>query len=112
MPADAHQAPLPESCSPATRTPDPADLALIAGELPPQPARVPPADALKARIAGLIRQYVVDRSPQLAWAVARDSATLALHPALRHSPEECTAFCRLHRHWRLLAAQCPAPAAS
>jgi hypothetical protein len=90
----------------------PADLGLLSGELPAPSARIAPADALKARIAELIRAYVAERSPHIARAIARLSAALALHPSLRHAPEECNALCRLNRHWRLLAAQCPAPAAS
>ncbi len=112
MPAAAHQAPVPESGYPATPLSETAGFELIAGALPPQPAGALPADAIKARMASLVRQYVAHRSPQLARAVARYSAALALHPALRHSPEECTALCRLNRHWHLLAAQYPAPAAT
>jgi hypothetical protein len=67
-------------------------------------------DTLKARIADMVRRYVTRRSPQLARRIAHYSGALALHPALRNKPEERTAFCRLNRHWFLLAAQCPASA--
>jgi len=69
-----------------------------------------PVDALKARIADMVRGYVTRRSPQLARRIADYSGALALHPALRDQPEQRTAFCRLNRHWYLLAAQCPAAA--
>lgn len=70
-----------------------------------------PLEALKARIAAMVRDYVARRSPQLARAIAHDSGALALHPALRDEPEQRAAFCRLNRHWNLLAAQCPAAVA-
>jgi hypothetical protein len=63
-------------------------------------------DALKARLRALVRRYVDARSPQLAQAVVHHSQALYLHPALRDEPEQLVAFCRLARHWRLLAAQC------
>jgi hypothetical protein len=66
-----------------------------------------PVDALKARIAAMVRGYVARRSPQLARCIAHDSGALALHPGLRDEPEQRAAFCRLNRHWNLLAAQCP-----
>ncbi|WP_295539504.1 hypothetical protein [uncultured Thiohalocapsa sp.] len=70
----------------------------------------PPVDALKTRIADMVRSYVTRRSPQLARRIAHASGALALHPALRNEPDQRMAFCRLHRHWHLLAAQYPATA--
>jgi hypothetical protein len=92
------------------------DAAASAMRLPGEAASLPaapealPVDALKARIADMVRGYVTRRSPQLARCIADYSGALALHPALRDQPEQRTAFCRLNRHWYLLAAQCPAAA--
>jgi len=71
-----------------------------------------PADALKQHIRSLIRCYVHRRSPDLAQQVARYSEALALHPSVRDAPDELSAFCRLKWHWRLLAAQSSAAAAT
>jgi hypothetical protein len=84
-----------------------SDLHALAEDLPLHL----PAETLKRHTAALVRRYVQRRSPQLARAIARHSGALALHPALRDQPEQCRAFCDLNRHWRLLAAQCPAAAA-
>lgn len=67
-------------------------------------------EALKGRLRDLVRLYVHRPSPRLAHEVVLCSGVLALHPALRVAPEEINIFCRLNRHWRLLAALCPAAA--
>ena len=84
-----------------------SDLHALAEDLP----LLLPADTLKRRTAALVRRDVQRRSPQLARAIARHSGALALHPAVRDQPDQRRAFCDLNRHWRLLAAQCPAAAA-
>jgi hypothetical protein len=65
-----------------------------------------PLEIMQQSIASLVREYVQARSADLADKVASYSGALALHPALRDAPEQCAGFCRLSRHWRLLAAQC------
>ncbi|MCF7992817.1 MAG: ATP dependent RNA helicase [Thiohalocapsa sp.] len=70
------------------------------------PVHLPP-EAIKQRIRGLVRRYVHRRSPQLARAIVYHGEALCLHPALHDEPEQLAAFCRLTRHWRMLAAQCP-----
>lgn len=88
---------------------DPAPMSLASESAAPVPEALP-VEALKARIAEMVRGYVARRSPQLARCIAHYSSALALHPALRDEPEQRAAFCRLNRHWNLLAAQCPAAA--
>jgi hypothetical protein len=75
-------------------------------ELPPELPVNLPLDVLQQSVGSLVRQYVQGRSAALADRIARYSAALALHPALRDEPEQCAGFCRLSRHWRLLAEQC------
>lgn len=84
----------------------------FAAEAPLTSAAPMPLDTLKARVAEAVRTYVSRRSPELAHCVVHYSRALAMHPALRDSPDECNAYCRLSQHWRLLAAQCPEAAAA
>lgn len=64
-------------------------------------------DVIKQRIRSLVRRYVHRRSPQIARAIVRHGEALCLHPALHDEPDQLAAFCRLTRHWRMLAVQCP-----
>jgi len=78
------------------------DIQVLADDLP---FHLPP-DALKTRLAGLIRSYVHQRSVQLAETVVRHLEALYLHPALRGATDQQAALRHCARHWRWLAAQC------
>lgn len=78
------------------------DIQLLADDLP---AHLTP-DALRLRLAELIRRYVQAPSAQLAETVVKHVQALYLHPAMRYAADQQAALRRLACHWRCLAARC------
>jgi hypothetical protein len=80
------------------------DIQLIADDLPFHLA----PDALRPRLASLIRRYVHAPSTQLAETVVHHIEALYLHPALRDAADQQVALRHCARHWRWLAGHCGA----
>lgn len=60
---------------------------------------------LERRLGDLIRNYVHQRSAELADTVIRHLEALYLHPSLCQDPNRQCAYRLLARHWRCIAAQ-------
>jgi hypothetical protein len=71
--------------------------------LDPLPLHLSP-EALKLRLAAMIRFAVAQGSAAVADTVVRYFQALAVHPALEADAAERAAYCHGAQHWRRLAA--------